>query len=109
MTTYITIDGETFPTNTTEEIAEASRALFAAGLATAPVYAGEPDGEGDSHRNGQTVYADAPDAAIEALRFEAITAGDNLQADQCARALRGVGPARLECVRALLAARAMAD
>lgn len=58
MTTYITINGTAYPTDTTEEIAEAKQALRDAELDSAPVYVGEPDGEGDSYKNGQVLYAD---------------------------------------------------
>lgn len=61
--TYICIardgsgDVDTYPTNTAEEIAVAEEALRAAGLESAPVYAGEPDGEGDSYKNGDVLFA----------------------------------------------------
>lgn len=57
MSTYIVIEDNTYPTNTLEEIEEAQAALREAGLAEAPVYAGEPDGLGDSYRNGQVLTA----------------------------------------------------
>jgi len=51
--TFIIIDEQVFATDTAEEIAAAKAALRDAGLASAPVYVGEPDGLGDSHKNGQ--------------------------------------------------------
>jgi hypothetical protein len=55
--TYITIGDEAYPTNTSDEIAAAQSALAAAGLESAPVYAGEPDGLGDSYSSGQILWA----------------------------------------------------
>jgi hypothetical protein len=56
-TTYIVIEENVYLTNTAEEIAEAQAALRDAGLASAPVYVGEPDGLGESYRNGQVLWA----------------------------------------------------
>lgn len=57
MATYISIGEATYPTDTDEQIAEAKEALREAGLTEAPVYAGEPDGLGDSYANGQVLFA----------------------------------------------------
>jgi hypothetical protein len=57
MTTYIVISEETYLTDTDEEIAAARQALRDAGLAEAEVFAGEPDGSGDSYRNGAKLFA----------------------------------------------------
>lgn len=62
MTTYIAIrrdggDCDTYLTDTDEQIAEAREALIDAGLDSAPIYVGEPDGLGDSYRNGQVLHA----------------------------------------------------
>lgn len=57
--TWIYIDTPTiegiFPTDTTEEIAEARAALLGAGLGHANVHVGDPDG--DNHENGQVLIA----------------------------------------------------
>jgi hypothetical protein len=55
--TYIVIGDETHKTNTDEEVAEARKALADAGLEKADEFAGEPDGLGDSYRNGNIVWA----------------------------------------------------
>ena len=47
----------TYAVDTVEEVAEAQAAMREAGLASAPVYVGEPDGLGDSYPNGQVVFA----------------------------------------------------
>lgn len=68
MATYITIDINsdcdpvTYLTDTDEEIAVARRALRDAGLAYEDIYVGDPDGEGDSHRNGNVLFAAASEA-----------------------------------------------
>lgn len=80
MTTYICVDEETYYTNTSEEIAAAMRALRDAGIAEAPVFAGEPDGLGDSYRNGSTLSATAckPSAASARDWAKVADAGDYL-------------------------------
>lgn len=58
-----------FPTDTDEEIAAARLALRDAGLDEAPIYAGEPDGLGDSYATGSKLAAapldDGGDVACE--------------------------------------------
>jgi len=49
---------QTYPVDTAEQRAAARAALRAVNERHAPVYAGEPDGAGDSHRNGEVLYAD---------------------------------------------------
>ena len=70
MTTYIAItdnggDCQTYLTDTAEQRADARAALRALNEPFAPVYAGEPDGAGDSHRNGEVLYADGADTDRE--------------------------------------------
>jgi hypothetical protein len=59
MATYIVIGDDTLETNTDEQIAEARKALAAAGLQYADEFAGLPDGLGDSYRNGNKLFAAA--------------------------------------------------
>lgn len=49
------------------------------------------------------------DEQIEALRLEAVTAGDDEQEALCRRALGGDVAARQACLEAIQAAEAMAD
>jgi hypothetical protein len=53
-------DGTIYKVTTAEEIAIAQAALLEVGEPWACVWAGEPDGLGDSYRNGQILFA--PDA-----------------------------------------------
>lgn len=62
--TYVTIeqdgtDPAVYTLSTPEEIESARVALRDAGVESAVIYAGEPDGLGDSYRNGQTLFAAA--------------------------------------------------
>jgi hypothetical protein len=57
VSTYITIDDHAYPTNTDEQVAAAREALREAGLESAKVYAGEPDGMGESYANGALLFA----------------------------------------------------
>lgn len=57
MATFIMIGDEAFETNTDEQVAAAREALREAGLTEAPEFAGEPDGAGDSHKNGNKLFA----------------------------------------------------
>ena len=57
MTTYIVIGDDALETNTDEQIAEARKALAAAGLQSADEFVGVPDGTGDSYRNGAKLFA----------------------------------------------------
>ena len=50
-------DVDTYPTDTGAEIEAACAALRDAGLASAPVYAGDPDGAGDAYKNGNVLFA----------------------------------------------------
>lgn len=49
------------------------------------------------------------DSDLEALRDEALAAGDMAQADACTKALAGDLDALVLCVEAMIAAEAMAD
>ena len=51
------LDPSIYPCDTASEIADAEIALRDAGLKQADVYVGDPDGSGDSHKNGQLVFA----------------------------------------------------
>lgn len=66
MTTYIVIDEQTFKTNTEEEIAVARAALRDAELDSADEFVGEPDGLGDSYKNGNKLFAKQSES-IEAV------------------------------------------
>lgn len=68
------------PVNTGEQIAAAAAALRTAGLASAPVYSGDPGG-GDGYPNGETVFAASAAAGDEAAAL----------AESCAAALRTEG------------------
>lgn len=60
MKCWIQIDTQTmdgiFPVDTIDEIREAQAALLAAGLGSAPVYAGDPDSP-DAYANGEQILA----------------------------------------------------
>jgi hypothetical protein len=55
--TYIVIGEETYPVDTTEQIALAQASMQAADLEEADVYVGEPDGLGDSYKTGRKIFA----------------------------------------------------
>jgi hypothetical protein len=57
MTTFIFINNEVFPTDTIEEIKEAQAEMLGNGIGTAEVWVGDP--EGDHHKNGQRLFAQA--------------------------------------------------
>lgn len=57
MATYIMIGEEVFVTDSDEQIEAARAALREAGEDSAEVYAGEPDGTGDSYKNGCVLFA----------------------------------------------------
>jgi hypothetical protein len=72
MTTHIVIardehDNDAYTLDTDAEVLAARIALRAAGLESAPIYAGEPDGEGDSYLNGNTLFAATVASVAEAL------------------------------------------
>lgn len=48
---------ETYSVDTEAEIAEAQAALASAGIASADVWAGDPDGVGDSYKSGRVLHA----------------------------------------------------
>ncbi len=54
---YIMINDEAFTLNTDKEIAEARQALADAGLEDTAIWAGEPDGLGDSYATGNRLRA----------------------------------------------------
>lgn len=57
--TYVWID-ETqtaYPTDTVAQCESAQLVMRALGLESLPVFAGEPDGNGDSHKNGCVLFA----------------------------------------------------
>jgi len=56
-TTYITIGETTYCLTSDSARAEARAALRDAGIESAPVYVGEPDGSGDSYKNGEILFA----------------------------------------------------
>jgi hypothetical protein len=51
------VDVDIYEIETAEGYAAARRALAEAGIAQADVYVGEPDGLGDSYKNGAVVFA----------------------------------------------------
>lgn len=57
MKQHIFVGDEAYAIDTDEEIQAAREALRDAGLESAPVFAGEADGLGDAHRNGQILWA----------------------------------------------------
>lgn len=59
---YVVIEDEAHPIDTAEQEASARAELAARGIESADVYAGEPDGLGDSYRTGSKLFA-APSGA----------------------------------------------
>jgi hypothetical protein len=58
MVAYVVVGGLDYAVDTAEEIAVAKAALREVGIESAPVFVGEPDGLGDSYRNGQVLWAE---------------------------------------------------
>ena len=54
---YVIINDTEYTIDTAEQIEVAQAALREAGQPEADVYAGEPDGLGDSYANGQKLFA----------------------------------------------------
>lgn len=54
---YIMINDEVFVVDTDEQVEEAKLVLLSEGIDSADVHVGEPDGLGDSYKNGSKVFA----------------------------------------------------
>jgi hypothetical protein len=58
MAQYVVIGEDSYRIDTEAQVEEALAAMHAAEIESLPVYAGEPDGLGESYRNGRVLLAE---------------------------------------------------